>query len=304
MTPIATLLGLALATQAAGPDGARPFGEAAVGCEASYPLRLKNLRLLDGLRQRLRAEGYGPWLRGRRLAVSIVDLSPPDRVHYAGINDDEMFYAASLPKIVAALAVAQAAKENKVKWTPEVSRRLSTMINASNNADASWAFELVGANYLEDIVRRPGYCFYGDEHGGLWLGRPYKKGGETNRDPLHSFSHGATSRQVARFYTLLHKGLLVGPVGNKRLLSVMGPPTMHHKFVGALEDRWDVRFIARKSGSWRTFHSDSALIEHGDSRFVVVALSDHRSGAAAVEAVARIADDLIRDGAHRGSSSR
>lgn len=297
------MLALALLLLAADPapvvkDGL-PFGEAAADCQASFPLQRKNLRLLDGLRRGLREQGYGPLLRTGRLGVAIVDLTAADHVHYAGINDDVMFYAASLPKIAGALAVAQAAKEGKVKWTPEVQRRLSSMVNASSNADASWAFELVGAEYIEEVVRRPGYCLYGDLNGGLWLGRPYKKGGETHRDPLNNMSHGATGRQVARFYTLLSKGQLVGPVGNKRILSIMGPPKMHHKFVGAIEDREGVQFIARKSGTWRTFHSDSALVQHGGVRYAMVVLTDHPKGPEAITAAARIVDDLMMAGEHR-----
>lgn len=279
-------------------DG-RPFGEAAENCDASYPLARKNPALLQQLRRRIREAGYGGWLRSGRLSVAVVDLTPRDRIHYAGINDDAMLYSASLPKIVTLLGVAQAAKENKVKWNASVEERLSSMINQSSNTDASWAFDLVGPRYLEDVVRRPGYCFYGNEHGGLWLGRRYGPGGEQNRDPLHNMSHGATARQAARFYTLLAKGLLVSPVGNKRILAAMGAPKVHHKFVKALEDKEGVNILARKSGTWRTFHSDSALVQHGNAKYVIVALSDHRKGSKAMVDIAEIVDDLMVEGAHR-----
>jgi beta-lactamase class A len=288
---------LALSPRQAAPMAgaeASPFGEAAAECQAHYPLKRRNLELTRDLRRRLDDEGLGKFLRTRRLAVAVVDLTDPEHIRYAGLNDDVMLYSASLPKIVSLLALAQAAKEGRVQWTPRMAARLSNMINASSNVDATWAFEQVGARYLEEIVRRPGYCFYGDTYGGLWLGRPYSKGGETHRDPLFDISHGATARQVARFYTLLERGLLVGPRGNQRILDAMHPPVHHHKFVKALEPR-GVEFLARKSGTWRTFHSDSALVQHGDTRYVVVALAHHREGPALVETVARVVDDLMQD---------
>ena len=297
------LLGLTLAAAPlpAAPSGldGRPFGEAAQDCEAHYPLTRKNGALVDKLRRGIREAGYGSWLRSGRLSVAVVDLTAKDRIHYAGINDDLMLYSASLPKIVSLLGVAQAAKENKIKWNARVEERLSSMINQSSNVDASWAFDLVGPQYLEEVVRRPGYCFYGDEHGGLWLGRRYGPGGEQNRDPLHNMSHGATSRQTARFYTMLAKGLLVGPVGNKRILSAMNAPKVHHKFVKALEHKEGVTILARKSGTWRTFHSDSALVQHGNTKYVVVALSDHRKGAQAMVDIAELVDEIMVEGAHR-----
>src|SRR6476659_5586796 len=37
----------------------------------------------------------------KRLAVSLVDVTDMDHVRYAGVNDRQMMYAASLPKICA-----------------------------------------------------------------------------------------------------------------------------------------------------------------------------------------------------------
>jgi beta-lactamase class A len=297
MSMLLVTLALLAAAPPRVPD--QPYGEAARDCEAHYPLTRKNVPLTEALARRLDAAGYGSMMRRGRLGVSIVDLTPRGRIHYAGVNDDTMLYAASLPKIVALLGVTQAAKEGRLHWTPAIAERLDRMINDSSNPDADWAVHRVGLDYLEDLVRRPGYCFYGGLRGGLWVGRGYARGGPTHRDPLRELSHGATARQAARFYTLLDRGLLVGPVGSRRILGAMGPPRKHHKFVGALEDRPGLRFLARKSGTWRSFHSDSALIEHGGVRYVVVAIADHPRGAAAVAEAARIADDLIVAGAHR-----
>lgn len=306
MSAAVTLALLAIATPPSTPPSTPtpPFGEAAQACQASFPLTRKNLALTAALQSRAKAEGLGRLLSRKRLAVALVDLTPRDRIHYAAINGDEMMYAASLPKILALLGVVQGAKERRIKWTPAVATRMDRMINESSNREATWAVQAAGLDYLEALVRRPGYCFYGDRHGGLWVGRPYAKGGESNRDPLEHLAHAATARQVARFYTMLDKGLLVGPVGTARLRVAMGPPRKHHKFVGALEDRQGVVFLARKSGTWRQFHSDSALIEHGPVRYVLVALSDSPAGKAAMTKLARIADDLIVEGTHRSAEGQ
>ena len=278
-----------------------PVGEAALDCKAAYPLKLKNIILQKNLTRELKAAGLGKPLQDRRLAVVVVDLTPQKKIHLAGINEDEMMYSASLPKIATVLTLAQAAKEGRVQWDGKLERRLSNAINASSNPDASWAVDLVGLDYIEEVLRRPGYCFYGDHFGGLWLGRAFRKGGPTHRDPVDNLSHGGTARQVARFYTLLAKGLLVGPKGNARILGVMRPPRIHHKFVKGLEHRADVRVLARKSGSWRSYHSDSILVEYPDGvRYIAVGLSDHPRGGKMMVDLIQVIDKLMTRGEHRG----
>ena len=62
------------------------------------------------------------------------------------------------------------------------------------------------------------------------------------------------------------------------MLERMGPPEYVHKFYKALRDQPGVRFLARKSGTWEDWHADSALLEHDERRFVVVALAKHEEG--------------------------
>jgi beta-lactamase class A len=85
---------------------------------------------------------------------------------------------------------------------------------------------------------------------------------------------------------------------------LMSPPAYHHKFVVALEGRRGVRFLARKSGTWQTFHSDSALIQHDHARYVLAALSDHPEGEWLLRTVARVADDVVMEGGHRSFQAR
>src|SRR5690606_23657400 len=128
---------------------------------------------------------------------------------------------------------------------------------------------------------------------------PYRRSNESYRDPIHDISHGATARQAARFYALLAAEKLVSPYWSRRMLDWMGPPGHHHKFVRALGARTGVRFVARKSGTWRSFHSDSALIQHHASRYVLVGLAEHHQGDRLLQILAQRVDDLIVRGAHR-----
>lgn len=278
---------------AVGGAAANTIGTAAFRCQAPYPLRNKESSLTQALRDRLRSDGFAAALDSENLAVAVVDLSGNDPV-YAGINDTKMMYAASLPKIAIVLAAVQAVKDKKVRWSEELRTRLSRAINRSSNRDAAWGARQVGVRYIEEVLRRQGNCFYGNRNGGLWLGRPYTRRLPDHRDPVANLNHGATARQAARFYTLLSKGLLVDAASSQRILSLMSPPAITHKFVRGLKQRPEITFLARKSGSWSHFHSDSALIQHGDLRYAVVALSKNvRNKKHRLEEIARAADDII-----------
>ncbi len=79
----------------------------------------------------------------------------------------------------------------------------------------------------------------------------------------------------------------------------MAPPEYFHKFVRALRRRSGLQFLARKSGTWQQFHSDSALIQHRSARYILVGLAEHPDGEHLMEELARIADDIVVTGRHR-----
>lgn len=274
-------------------------GRRKVLCKGPWPFESSHPVLLRNLNKRMRAAGMGKYIDRKTLSVSVVDLTRRGKKFYAGINDNEMMYAASMPKIAILLTVIEAVNENDLEWTHEHDMRLQNMIRASSNVDASWATDLVGLLSIEKTMRDPKYCFYDNKYGGLWVGRAYRGGGATNRDPLKNISHGATSRQAARYYTLLDAGKLVSRHWSFRLLGLMSPPKHYHKFVGGLAGRPGVVFLARKSGTWRNFHTDSALIQHHGNRYVVVGISEIKSGESVMRQLIKIVDDLIQEGAHR-----
>jgi beta-lactamase class A len=279
---------------------AGPSSAADAGCDdGPTALRHKHPGLQALLDRGLRDAGLAQALDRRKLAVALVDASRPGEIFYAGINDDNMLYAASLPKIGILLAVIESVERGTIEWDDEFRYKLRKMITISNNQYATWGAELVGLRPMAKILLDPRYCLYEGGVGGLWVGRPFKKGGPSYRDPLKSISHGASARQVARFYVLLDRGRLVSRYWSNYMLRLMAPPEYFHKFVAALQDRERLDFVARKSGTWQHFHSDSVLVQHGPARYVLVGLAEHEDGEAMLRRVAPVADDIVLAGRHR-----
>jgi beta-lactamase class A len=268
-------------------------------CRAPYRFDHKSATLQKTLERAIRKIGWQKLVDRKALSVALVDLSRPGKRYYAGINDNHMLYAASLPKIAILLSVVEAVQAGRIEWTHEFDRRLQNMIVASSNPDASWGTDLVGLLAIEKTLRDPRYCFYDNEHGGLWVGRAYRSGGASNRDPKYNISHGATARQVARYYAMLDAGRLVSRHWSFRMLGLMAPPKHFHKFVGALSGQTGVVFLARKSGTWRNYHSDSVLVQHLGWRYVLVGLSQTRDGEQIMRKLAVLADGIIQEGKHR-----
>lgn len=279
--------------------GKDPFSMHSCSRPSSWKLSHKHESLQERLESALREAGLDRYLRSKQLGVAVVDLSRSGQRYYAGVNDDMMMYAASLPKVAILLAVMREVQRGRLRWTNRLKQRLTAMITASSNVDAAWATDLVGLTTIERTVRHPALCFYDDTHGGLWMGKAYRSRAKVRRDPRNNISHGATARQAARFYTMLDERIILSRTWSRRMLELMGPPKHNHKFVGAIGKRHGVRFLARKSGTWRGYHSDSALIEHGDSRYILVGLSATKDGEWVLRRLSQIVDGIIVNGDHR-----
>ena len=113
--------------------------------------------------------------------------------------------------------------------------------------------------------------------GGLWVGKEYSPQAAYRRDPMHNLSHGATALQAARFYYLMESGQLVGPRLTAEMKAMLGRPEIKHKFVRGLAGFPRAK-IYRKSGSWRQWHADSAIVEQGRHRYIAVALAEDPEG--------------------------
>ncbi len=233
----------------------------------------------------------------KKMAVGIVDLSNPANVRFARINGSHMMYAASLPKIAILLAAMDAIEEGELIETPEVKKDMRLMISKSNNQASSRMIDRVGYEKLEAVMTNPKYEFYDEvEGGGLWVGKRYGGGGETNREPLKNLSHAASVTQVCRYYYLLANGKLVNEKRSEQMLAIMENPELHHKFVNTLDLIAPNARLFRKSGSWKTYHSDSILVwgEDPNRRYILVALIDNAKGEQIIRDLVKPVEKVIR----------
>lgn len=217
----------------------------------------------------------------RKMAIGIVDLTDVNNIRFARINGNHMMYAASLPKIAVLLAATDAIENGELEETAAVKADMKVMISKSDNAATTRMIDLVGYEKIEAVLTSERYQLYDEElGGGLWVGKRYGSGGETNREPIKNLSHAATVTQVCRFYYLLAQGKLVTETRSKQMLSIMEDPALHHKFVNTLDKIAPNARVFRKSGSWNTYHSDSVLVwgDNPDRRYILVALIDDADG--------------------------
>jgi beta-lactamase class A len=236
-------------------------------------------RLQAELEQKLDGLDLEDAVHKGHLSVALADITDPEHPRFATVNPNNMVYAASLPKIAILLGAFSRIQAGDMKLDDATRDTLTRMVRVSSNSAATEMLGQVGMHYLADLLQSPRYHLYDPAHnGGLWVGRPYGQGGETMRDPMHNLSHGATALQVARFYYMLQTGRLVSPTLSAEMKSIMGNPGIHHKFVKGLESEHLAANIFRKSGSWRDYHADSAIVEHDGRRYIAVALAEDPNG--------------------------
>lgn len=216
----------------------------------------------------------------KKMAIGVVDLSDTTHIRFARINGNHMMYAASLPKIAVLLAAKDAIEKGELVETSEVKSDLKLMISKSDNAATTRMIDRLGYEKIETVLTSERYNLYDEERGGgLWVGKRYGGGGTTNREPLKNLSHAATATQVCRFYFLLAQGKLVTEERSMEMLNIMEDPALHHKFVNTLDRIAPNARLFRKSGSWKTYHSDSVLVWGKPSRrYILVALIDDANG--------------------------
>lgn len=238
----------------------------------------------------------------KKMAVGVVDLSDPENVRFARINGSHMMYAASLPKIAILLAAMDAIENGELTETPDVTADMRLMISKSNNPASTRMIDRLGYEKIEKVMTNPKYEFYDEDMGGgLWVGKRYGRGGNTNREPLKNLSHAASVTQVCRYYYLLANGKLVTEGRSRQMLDIMENPALHHKFVNTLDKIAPNARLFRKSGSWRNFHSDSILVWGAapDRRYILVALIDDSNGEQIIRNLVRPVERSLK----KGSSS-
>jgi len=250
------------------------YGEAA-------PVReLKCLELQVALKKELfKNKQWKSLIERKQMAVGIVDLSDLNNIKFAGVNEDHMMYAASLPKIAVLLAVMSGVHDGEIVETEAIKNDLKLMISKSNNAAATRMIDLVGFEKIEEVLRSAEHKFYDEESGGgLWVGKRYAKSGKRYPDPMKGLSHGATTSMVCGLYYKLAIGRLIDRERSAEMLEILKDPALHHKFVNTLDRIAPDATVYRKSGSWKQFHADSALVWGPGRKYIIVALVENTSG--------------------------
>ena len=228
-----------------------------------------------------------------RLALALVDATDPSAPRLAMLNGDRMMYAASMPKVAILLGALAEAEAGRLPINAMTVGAMTNMIRYSSNDDATRVLRWVGVDRLLEILQSPRFALYERAGaGGLWVGKGYGPEPATRRDPLHNLSHGATAYQVARLYWMLASDQLLSPPMNLLMKQVLSSPGIHHKFVKGLESRPGVS-IYRKSGTWKQFHADSALVETQDKRLILVGIAEHADGGEWLARLAAPLHDLV-----------
>jgi len=239
-----------------------------------------------------------------RLALALVDLTQPAKPRLAMLNGDRMMYAASLPKIAILLGALVEAERGRLPINDVTVGAMTKMIRYSSNQDATRVLHWVGTDRLLDILQSPRFKFYdANGRGGLWVGKAYGKTPAYRRDPVANLSHGATVYQVARLYTMLANDSLLSPDLNALMKETLSKPGIRHKFVKGLAGRPGVR-IHRKSGTWKDFHADGALVEYRGYKYVMVGIAKHRDGGKWLVKLAAPLHDAIVSPVHQALAPR
>jgi beta-lactamase class A len=314
--PAPLLLGLLLAGAQVWADQPAEPGEAAIPVdprleELAQEARESETRTLGllwdhidpGLQAQVEAAmqqlGLRKEIREGDLAVVFVDATELDKPRVADLNGDDMMYAASLPKIAVLLAAFQQIDAGKMELDDETEELMVQMIRHSSNPATTELMRRVGKENIARVLLSVRYRLYDPRHGGgLWVGKDYAKAGLWRRDPLNNLSHGATAMQVARFYYLLETEQLVSPEASRKMKEILSDSALQHKFVSALQRINPAARFFRKSGSWRTFHSDSVLVERGGRRYIAVALANDPKGQEWLAKIIEALDEIVFPGSN------
>lgn len=255
----------------------------------------RDIRLMNGLHRTLADLKLDKAVESKKLCVALVDVTDIKDPRFADANGDHMMYAASLPKIAILLGAFERIERGDMELDRETKQLLTSMIRKSSNSAATTLLHRVGGEFILDLLKSDKYHFYDEQQGGgLWVGKEYGKGKAYKRDPLYNISHGATAMQTARFLYLLETGNLVSLKSCRLMKGMMSKPGIHHKFVAGLLDKDPDARVFRKSGTWRTYHADAAIVERDDMKYIAVGLANSPSGGTWLKSFIQGVDDLIQ----------
>lgn len=271
-----------------------------VAIDNSYPLLLSSAdqKLQNQMENLVRKQGMWKAVERGELSLLLAIVTDPLQPRVAELNGHKMMYAASLPKIAILLGAAVAIEDGKLILDDRLQADITNMIRYSCNECATRVLGLVGREELIDLLESPKFDFYDPKgDGGLWVGKDYGPHPAYHRDPLYNLSHGATAFQVARFYYKLNTGTLVNPEYTALMMEALSKPAIKHKFVKGLQGVNGID-IRRKSGTWKNYHADSALVHYKDQTYIIVGLVNNPKGGEWLTKLAGPINDLV------GSQSR
>lgn len=218
-------------------------------------------------------------VESKRMAIGLVDLQDINKVKYAGLNDDHMMYAASLPKIAVLLAAMDAIDKGELDATEKVQEDMRLMISKSNNSATTRLIDALGYEKIEAVLRNVRHNLYNESQGGgIWVGKRYASSGKRYPDPVKGLSHAASANKVCSYYYQLVFGKLINEERSAQMLGILKDPALKHKFVNTLQKIAPEADVYRKSGSWKSFHSDSVLVWGPNRRYIMVALLEDPNG--------------------------
>jgi beta-lactamase class A len=232
-------------------------------------------------------------VRKQELSFVIADVTDLKHPKVAWYNPENELYAASMPKIAIVFGAFVEHERGVLEFDEETRKQLVGMVKKSSNADASAVLRKVGIQRLAEILQDEdhGKLYDIDRGGGLWVGKAYDKSPVWRRDPLKSLSHAANAIQGARLYYGMMTGTLLDTKHLPFLAEVFGEPGLNHKFVKGLKGR-DAA-IYRKSGTWRNFHADGAVVSRDGLEYIAVAVDTvPEAGRGFVDGI-RLIDDFM-----------
>lgn len=257
------------------------------GCTLDYdsPTDRALQAKLEAVDARLRAR-HG--MTTEQTAVGLLDLHRP---RLAMIHPDRIEYAASVSKVGILLAWFELHPAAATHLDPRTRHELGLMVKASSNEMAAKFSREMGLKQIQQTLNARGF-YDAARGGGIWVGKHYGRGEERIGDPVGNHSHGATVRQLLRFFLLLEQGRLISPAASRTMREIFASPHIPHddiKFVKGLAGR-DVQII-RKWGTWENWRHDAAVVTGPGRHYILVALTRHPKGDDYLADLARAVDD-------------
>jgi beta-lactamase class A len=252
-----------------------------------------NPHFQEKLTQGIGKIGLGGPIRQKILGIAVLDMTPMVP-RLATLNGDDLFYAASIPKLAILWGFFKKVETGEIPLSKELLLETRKMMSISSNESATFLYNLVGPRFILNLLLAPHFKLYDPKSGGgIWIGKEYGKGNAIMRDPIGNYSHAATAIQIVRFYYLFDRGDLI-PLPLKPFMeSALNKPELIHKFVKGLQAVAPHAELLRKSGSWGNMHADSALISHDGKKYILVAWMNHVQGYLWLEDIVKMVDGIV-----------